>query len=44
MRDTAWQMRTAMMCDGMCRMSMCDGMDVNVVRLFPDSSDLWKNR
>lgn len=44
MRDTARQMRTAMMCDRMCRMSMYGGMDVNVVRLFPDSSDLWKNR
>lgn len=44
MRDTAWQMRTVMMCDRMCRMSMYGGMDVNVVRLFPVSSDLWKNR
>ena len=40
MRDTAWQMRKAMTCDRMWRMSMY----VNVVRLFPDSSDLWKNR
>ena len=44
MRDTTWQMRTAMMSDRMCRMSMYGGMDVNVVGLFPDSSDLWKNR
>lgn len=44
MRDAVRQMRTVMMCGRMCRMSMCDRMDVNVVRLFPDSSDLWKNR
>ncbi len=44
MRDTARQMRSAMMCDRMRQMSMCDGMDADVVRLFPDSSDLWKNR
>ena len=39
MRDTARQMRSAMMCDRMRQMSMCDGMDADVVRLFPDSSD-----
>ena len=44
MRDTARQMRSAMMCDRMRHMSMCDGMDADVVRLFPDASDLWKNR
>ena len=44
MRDTARQMRSAMMYDRMRQMSMCDGMDADVVRLFPDSSDLWKNR
>ena len=36
MRDTARQMRSAMMCDRMRQMSMCDGMDADVVRLFPD--------
>lgn len=35
MRDTARQMRSAMMCDRMRQMSMCDGMDADVVRLFP---------
>ena len=44
MRDTVRQMRSAMMCDRMRQMSMCDVMDADVVRLFPDSSDLWKNR
>ncbi len=33
MRDTARQMRSAMMCDRMRQMSMCDGMDADVVRL-----------
>lgn len=44
MRDTAWQIRSAMMCDRMRQMSMCDGMDADAVRLFSDSSDFWKNR
>lgn len=35
MRDTARQMRSAMMCDRMRQMSMCDGMDADVVRAFP---------
>ena len=38
MRDTARQMRSAMMCDRMRQMSMCDGMDADVVRLFPEKS------
>ena len=44
MRDTARQMRSAMMCDRMRQMSMCDGMDADVVRLFPDSSDLLEEQ
>lgn len=35
MRDTARQMRSAMMCDRMRQMSMCDGMDADVGAAFP---------
>lgn len=34
MRDTARQMRSAMMCDRMRQMSMCDGMDADVSRIL----------
>lgn len=35
MRDTVRQMRSAMMCDRMRQMSMCDGMDADVGAAFP---------